>query len=576
VNFKTISNILKRKKFHHLTITSSVLFLLFTAFKTHFGAPEASIYWYVSNLYWTFWPGLVLSILSIIFSIHCERKYLGLVSVLIPVFYLYALPSLVHDMLPVFDIYHVIPQVLSIAETSQWNMQMTPFPGSHIYQAVSVITFDMHIFSYARLFPTILAFSIVIFIYTMARRISKTWAPMAPMTFLALNWYMEYHLARQPFTIMLWTAFWLAFFLYFEKKNYRIGFITCLIFLALIPSHPGMIIITAFNLIGLTFVMFVSIKDKEEYNYISYFLPMLLIFGIIAILLFVSIPTIGEYMNEVYEDFSERLENGTLSLALGGPQATSLQYQFVNNLRMFAGALHSLLGLLGFIALYKYSSKKALLLGAWFFSIYLWFIYSFTQDGHMIERAFLSSIVPASILTTAFLKHFNNNNLKFLKYFHKIHLKRISRIAIILTVASLLILVPITKNSIDAIETPSRSSYTAGTHAQNNFEERVYVTDSHTGLFRYIESTEGDGYSTTYQFRSRGRTPRDQPYGYRIPDTTRTDLSPLIFTDYFNNYIEIRYGNTTYIQDIQLYEENISNDSAKIYHSGGSRIYVDV
>ncbi len=572
MNFKTISNLLERKKFHLLTITASVFFLLLTASRTHLGAPEASIYWYASNLYWAFWPGLLLSILAIILSIHNKRKYLGLASVLVPVFYLYALPSLVHDMLPVFDIYHVIPQVLSIVETGQWNMERLAFPGSHIYQAVSVITFDIHIFSYARLFPTILAFSIVIFIYTMARRISKTWAPIAPMTFLALNWYMEYHLARQPFTIMLWTAFWLAFFLYFEKKDYRIGFFTCLIFMALIPSHPGMIIITAFNLIGLTFVMFVSIKDKEEWNYISYYLPMLLIFGIIAISLFVSIPTIGEYLNEVYEDFSESLKNGTLSLALGGPDTTSLQYQFVNNLRMFAGALHSLLGLLGFIALYKYSSKKALLLGAWFFSIYMWLIYSLTQDGYLIERAFLASVIPASILTTAFLKHFNNKNFKFLKYFDNIHLKRVSKFIMILLIASLLILIPITKNSIDAIETPSRSSYTAGVFIQDNYEGRVYTTDTHRGMFRYIIAV----YDSNISIRARGRTPHDQPYGYRIPDTTRTDLSPLIFTDYFNNYIEIRYGNTTYIQDIKLYEENISNDSAKIYHSGGSRIYVDV
>ena len=575
MNFKTISNLLERKKFHLLTITSSVLFLLFTAFKTHLGAPEASIYWYASNLYWTFWPGLLLSILSIILSIHCERKYLGLISVLIPVFYLYALPSLVHDMLPVFDIYHVIPQVLSIVETSQWNMQMTAFPGSHIYQAVSVITFDMHIFSYARLFPTILAFSIVIFIYTMARRVSKTWAPIAPLVFLALNWYMEYHLARQPFTIMLWTAFWLAFFIFIDKKIYRVGITAALILVAIVPSHPGMIIIVSFNMIALTFVTLLSLRNKDEWNYLKPVIPILIAFGIVAFLFYRSVPPITEYMDSVYEEFWEGLEASGLTISLGGPSATSVQYQFVNDLRMFAGLLHSLLGFLGFIALYKYSSKKALFLGAWFLSIYLWLIYSFTQQGFLIERAFLASVIPASILTTALLKHFNNKNFKFLKYFHNIHLKRISRFAIILVITSLLILVPITKNSIDAIETPSRSSYTAGIYAQNNFEERIYVTDTHTGLFRYIESTGGDDYSTTYQFRSRGRTPRDQPYGYRIPRTD-TPLSPILFTDYFNNYIEIRYGNTTYTQDIQLYEENISNDSAKIYHSGGSRIYVDI
>ncbi|MFW6142336.1 MAG: hypothetical protein ACOC53_07240, partial [Candidatus Saliniplasma sp.] len=220
-------------------------------------------------------------------------------------------------------------------------------------------------------------------------------------------------------------------------------------------------------------------------------------------------------------------------------------------------------------------SKKALLLGAWFFSIYLWLIYPFTHEGVYIERTFLASVIPASILTTAFLKHFTSTNFKFLNYFQNVPLKRISSITIIVLIASFLILIPITKNSIDAIETPSRSSYTAGIHAQNDFEGRVYVTDSHTGLFRYIESTGGDDHSTTYQFRASGRTPHEQPYGYRIPRTD-TSLSPILFTDYFNNYIEIRYGNTTYAQEIQDYEQNISKEQAKIYHSGGSRIYVDI
>ncbi|MFO7990838.1 MAG: hypothetical protein ACQESD_06515 [Thermoplasmatota archaeon] len=562
MNFKTISNLLERKKLNLLTLTSSVFFLLLTAAKTHLGAPEASVYWYASNLYWTFWPGLVLSIASIILSIHNKRKYLGLISVLIPVFYLYTLPSLVHDMLPVFDVYHVIPQVLAIVETGQWNMQMTPFPGSHIYQAVSVITFDIHIMSYARIFPTILAFSIVIFIYTMARRVSKRWAPMAPLVFLALNWYMEYHLARQPFTIMLWTAFWLALFIFIDKKIYRVGLTAALILVALVPSHPGMLIIVSFNILALTVITLVSLKDKVEWNYFKPVIPILIAFTVVAFLFYTSVPPVTEYMDSIYEEFWEGLESGGFEISLGGPSATSFQYGFVNRLRMLTGILHSLLGLLGFIALYKYSSKKALFLGAWFFSIYLWLIYPLTQDGFLIERAFLASIVPASILTVALLKHYRPNNFD---------LRNFVRISVIVTIAALLIAIPITKNSIDAIETPSRPSYTAGRFSQENLEGRVYITDMHQGMFRYIESTN----NSSVRFRTSGRSPYGQPYGYPIPRTDNQGLSPILFTDYFNNYIEIRYGNTTAIQKIQHYENDMSNRSARIYDSGGSRIYVE-
>lgn len=567
MKLKVVRKILERKKFHLLLLVTSVFFLLLTVTKSHLGAPETSVFWYASGLYWTFWPGLILTFLGILLSVKYRRKYLGLVSVIIPVFFLYTLPSLVHDMLPVFDVYHVIPSVLSIVETGTWNMEAITFPGSHIYQATSLMILDLEVMTYARVFPTILALSIVIFIYTIAKNISKKWAPIAPLTFFALYWYMEFHLARQPFSLMLWTAFWVALFLYLDKRTYRLGIITGLILLALVPSHPGMLIIVSFNMLALTLVTLISFRDKTESEYLYPFMPLLLVFGILAALFYAFIPVINEYMNSIFKDFMEAVENGASEISLvGGPTTTSLQYEFVNRLRMFAGGLHSLLGLLGFIAIYKKVPKKALLLGAWFFSIYLWLIYPLTHDGHLMERAFLSSLIPASILTVALLKHTWPNNFE---------LRNFVQISVVVIIAALLLSVPITKNSIDTIETPSRSAYEGGVFAENNFDDRIYVTDTHHGMFRYIESTESDDHSTTWQFRSRSKAAPDQPYGYRIPRTDR-HLSPILFTDYFNNYLEIRYGNTTAVNEIERYETEISQNSARIYDSGGARLYSDL
>jgi len=558
-----MNDLVGRKKFHILILTISVFFLLLAAVYSAPGAPEATVYWYASSLYWTFWPGLLLTFLGILLSITYKRKYLGLISVLVPVFFLYALPSLVHDMLPVFDVYHVIPSVLSIVETGTWNMEAINFPASHIYQAMNVMVLNQEAMSYAKAFPTILAFSMVLFIFAMARRISKRWAPAAPLAFLALNWYMEYHLARQPFGIMIWTAFWLALFLYMDKRNYRIGILAGIILFALVPAHPGMLIIVSFNILALTLVTFISFRDREEWYYFQPFVPILLVFGVAAALFYATIPVIGEYMNSVYEEFMEGVENGALQISLGGPAATSIQYEFVNRLRMLAGALHGLLGLLGFAALYRKVPKRALLLGAWFFSIFLWLVYPLTHDGRLIERALLASIIPASVLAVALLKHCWPDH---------VDLRNLFQISIIVILAAFLITVPITKNSVDAIETPSRSSYRAGIFAENNYDERVHVTDTHHGMFRYIESKGSEDRSTTGQFRSRSKRAADQPYGYRIPRTDR-HLSPILFTDYFNNYIEIRYGNTTAVEEIQAYEADISSSSNRIYHSGGSRMY---
>jgi len=560
-----ISKVVKRKIFHVFLLAVSVFLLMLTAVDTNPGAPEASVFWYASSLQWTFWPGLSSSFLAILLSVTRERKYLGLVSVLLPVFYLYALPSLVHDMLPVFDVYHVIPSVLSIVETGSWNSALIPFPASHIYQASSIMIMDLPAMTYARIFPTILAFTIAIFIFTIAGRISKKWAPIAPLAFLALNWYMEYHLARQPFGVMIWTAFWLTLFIYLEERDHRLGVLSAAVLLALIPAHPGMLIIASFNILSLSLVVMISLRDGEEWSYFRPFVPIVIFFATAAVLFYNYVPAINEYMNTLYEEFRADLDTGAFEISLGGPSRTSFQYGFVNRLRMLSGAVHSLLGLLGFITLYRKASERALLLGAWFFSIFLWLIYPLTHEGLYMERPLLASLIPASVLAVALLKHCWPQNFE---------LRNFIRISVIVILAALLLVVPITKNSVDAIETPSNPAYRAGLHAEQNIDGRIYVTDTHQGMFRYIESGTSEDRTTTYQFRARGKAPPDQPYGYRIPRTDRP-LSPILFTDYFNNYLEIRYDNTTAVREIDQYESRISQDSARVYDSGGARLYLD-
>ncbi len=553
-----IDEILKRRKFHVFILAISVLLFVVTLVKTSPGAPEPSVYWYASSLYWTFWPGLMLSVFGILLSIRDDRKYLSLVSVLIPVLYLYTLPNMVHDMVPVFDVYHVIPNVLSIMETGHWDMSIIPFPGSHIYQASQLLVLNADIMVYARWFPTLLVATIVIFIFTISRRISPKWAPMAPLMFFAFNWYMEYHLARQPFGMMIWSAFWLVMFLYVDTKKYRLGILAALVLFMIVPSHPGMTVIVAFNLIALAFVTLIFFKKKLRWDYLYPALPVCAAFIISFLVFYTYVPGINETIGLRYDKILE----GTLTFSLGGPVTTSYQYAFVNRLRMAAGFLQSLFGLIAFLVFYKYDPKKALLFAAWFFSCYGWFLHTFTHpQGRNIERGFLAAIIPASILTVALLKYYAPKNIE---------LKELVRISTAVILIAFLVLVPITKNSIDAIETPSLPSYAAGRFAQRHFESRVLMTDTHQGMFRYIEAT---GNYSVY-FRASGRYPGDQPYGYPIPRTTNPDLSPILFTDYFNNYISVRYGNTTAVNDIHRYEELRNENSMRIYDSSGSRIYI--
>ncbi|MFO8109731.1 MAG: hypothetical protein R6U17_04295, partial [Thermoplasmata archaeon] len=532
---KNIDKLVGKKKFHVFVLAASLFLFFLTLARTSPGAPEPSVFWYMNSLYWTFWPGLILAFFGIMLSVKGDRRYLALVSVLIPVLYLYTLPNMVHDMVPVFDVYHVIPQVLSIMETGVWDMARIPFPGSHIFQASQLLVLDVDILEYARWFPTLLASTIVLFIYTISKRISMKWAPVAPLMFLSLNWYMEYHLARQPFGMMIWTAFWLAMFLYVDKKDYRLGVLAVLVLFVIVPSHPGMTVIVAMNLIALASVSLISFKKKVRWDYLFPVLPIGLAFVFAFFLFFHYIPGINEMITSRYEG----LLKGIFVFSLGGPETTSSQYAFTNLLRMGAGFFQSLLGLIAFYIFYKYDAKKALLVGAWFFSCYGWFLHTFTHpQGRNIERGFLAAIVPASVLIVALLKYYAPKN---------IDLKELVRVSTVVVLVTFLLMVPLTKNSADTIETPSLSSSAAGRFAQESFDGRVYITDMHQGMFRYIEATG----NYTVQFRASGRSPGDQPYGYPIPRTDNPRLSPILFTDYFNNYISVRYGNNTAVQEIE-------------------------
>ncbi len=544
-----------------MLVFSFFLFFITLSF-TNIGEPRSSVFWYMSELFWTFWIGLVLAVIGILLSIKNRYRIEGIVGIFIPVIYLYTLPNYAHQMVVVFDVYHVIPPALDIIREGSVNMKSIEFPFSHIFFASNMIITDMNGIQYARLFPTILSSLIVLFIFTISRKISKRWAFFSPLVFLSLNWYMEYHLCRQAYGVLIWTAFWVTFYLFIEKKNYRLGLISSLLLISLIPSHPGTLIITSFNIAALTFIVFLSLKDKEEWAFLKYSIPVILVFTISLLLIYRFVPNINQFVTTMYDQI---MAGGFKGFSLGGPTQTSMEYAWVNDLRMAAGAFQSLAGLLGFCVLYRLNSKKALIIGAWFFSCYLWLSYSFTHNGFLIERSFLTALIPASILIPVVIEYFKPDNFEF---------KQLLKTTVVVLVIAFIIFIPITKNSIDSIETPTDQGFKAGRFAQNNFEKRIFTTDTHQGLFRYLESTSN---SSVY-FRARATRNRElyenkMTYGYPIPKTDDTNIPKILFVDYIKNYFKVRYGDEEVVIEINRYEKDVSYASSKVYTSGSARIY---
>ncbi|MFW6041264.1 MAG: hypothetical protein ACOC85_05455, partial [Thermoplasmatota archaeon] len=383
---------------------------------------------------------------------------------------------------------------------------------------------------------------------------------IAPFSFLSLNWFMEYHMARQAYGVMIWLFFFLFLFLFIEYRESILGLCAGLLLFSIILSHPGMIIILAFNLLGLTIITLLFILNKDKRKYLFPTIYFFIIFLAVLTSIYYLLPSVNAYFTELYEHV---IEGGIQGFSFGGPSESSLDYMWTNNLRKVMGIFQSLVGLIGFLYLYHKDTKKALFIGAWFLSCFFWLGYSLTRNGFLIERAFLTAIIPASILISSL----------FIEFYKNIKWRMLIKVSLLILICTFLLLIPISKNSIDAIERPTSQAFQAGRFIQDNRNDRIWITDTHQGMFRYLEATR----ESEVRFRARGGPPQERiegmTFGYRIPATDRTDIPNILFLDYFNNYIQVRYGNETAVKEIKEYEKTVSYNLDKLYDSGGARFY---
>lgn len=559
-----LEGLLKRDKFTWMLFSLSLMLLMVTIILTDPGHPEASSYWYISELHWTFWLGLLLSIFCVLNILYSDsNKLIKTVSIILPVLYVYTLPSVVHDMLPVFDVYHVIPPALSILETGGINLAQTNFPVSHVFYASGISVLNLDGLVYARLVPTLIALVVVLGIYVVARRFDERYAAFAPLIFVSLNWYMEYHMARQGYGVMLWTIFFVFLFLAIYENDVRLGILAGILLIMTIPSHPGIIIIVSFNLIFLAgFKVVDNIKKRDLSQWAIFLYPA--VFFLTLFIAYKFVPEINEFLGGLIEQVQQ---GGFQGFALGGPPSSSKNYLFTNRVRMAMGLFHTLFGFLALVLMYINGKQKTLVMGSWFLGCYLWLAYSFTHNGYLVERSFLTSVIPASIMIPYLL---DRGNLPFKRF----DLDRALGVTTVFIVVFFLLFIPIAKNSVDSIETPSRSAFNAGRFAQNNMEGRVYMTDTHEGMFRYQEATTNS--SVSFRSRRAGAAERYElgmNFGYSVPATSNPSVSPLLFTDYFLNYFTVRYGNETVANEMRSYEERVSRLSSNIYDSGSARVY---
>ncbi len=559
---KNLDELLKNKRFHLFLMVLSLFFFLISFAVTDLGSSEPSAFWYASSLPAIFYLGLILAAGTLLLS-YRHNWPIRISSIILPVLYLYTFPSYAHALPPVYDVYHVIPIPIEILETGYIDLQEYSFPLSHIFWADNIEILNIDGLSYARLFPTIFASAIALSIYTAASNISKKFASIAPLTFLSMYWYMEAHMARQSFTLVIWALFLLTLLLFLDKKNIQLGSLTILAALSVIISHPGQTIFLFFNLVSLSAISILFIKNKEVWDHLKPVHVITAAAGVFFLYIYHNIEDVQDFFQGLYENIGER---GFEGMDLGYRGESSESYDFANNIRALKMVSQSLIAFGATLTAFVKRDRKSITAGVIFLSCYLWLIYPLTHHGRYLERTFMAALIPASILFTYLLTQ--------LDQIDNVNLRTISRYSIIIFILALLVTVPVTKNSIDSFETPSEEGLHSGRFLQQNYNETVYVTDTHEGLFRYLEATTEEEHPIRFRSISGGAVEpvNGVKTGYNTPRTTRMRSNQL-FLDYYKNYFSVRFGNETIVEEINEYEERYSTQQAAIYDSGGARFY---
>ncbi|MFW5898569.1 MAG: hypothetical protein ACOCT7_01795 [Candidatus Saliniplasma sp.] len=557
-----VKDITKRKNLILFLLSTSLFLLILTFVQFNLGSPEPSAFWYLSTLPLTFWVGLIISIITLLLS-YRHHYAIKILAIVLPALYLYTIPAYAHDLPPVYDVYHVIPIPLHILEVGNFTLQEYNFPLSHIFWANNLEILNVKPLQYARLFPTIFATSITLLLYSATSKITKRYASVAPIAFLSMYWYMEAHMARQSFTLILWTLFIITLLIFFDSKTKRFAGITLLLALSILITHPGQTIFLFFNLISLSVISILFIKNKEVWDYLKPVHIVTAIIGLTFLYIYHNIEEVQELFQDIYDRVKER---GIGAMDLGYRIKNSESYALANSIRAVKMISQSLLGLSAVTLAVVNNCKRSLTAGIIFLSCYLWLIYPLSNHGRYLERTFMAAVIPASIIIAYLFTQLNTIDNKTLK--------TVSKTSLLIFLIALLLTVPLTKNSIDSFETPSNEALQAGRFLQAHHEGRVDVTDTHEGLFRYLESTNSS--ETSFRSISGGSVlpTNGIKTGYQRPQTDR-DRPNHLFVDYFKNYFIVRFGNETIAEEIDEYEVRYQNDQAKVYDSGGARFYTE-
>lgn len=546
----------RRNMFLFVTLMVSFAFWIVSIIQIPLFDYSPDPYWYVRNLPIYYWIGLTLLVIVVFWYLSTNRTNnvkIDLPVVLLFVLYLFGTIDFVTVNPYFMDIYARISEINVVSQlgtiTTPVAMTHADTPGSIIFFAILKLVVGNDLFeAFVKFYDIFILTILSVFVYIIARRlpISRK-ALMAPIAFLSLAVFMEFHIDRQSFALALFSVLLFSTFCLLKSSRIQWSVMFTVAFTTLAFSHPGTPLIF---LGGLVFAILVTNLPWFRSQMATHRKNLMyLIFAGLAIYLTWSI-----YFSAAYPWFvaNTLFIWSSLTHLLGGrinlsPETIQSPSQLMGSVLILREMQYVLLVSVGlFSTIYLFSKKswnKTLLLAGLIGFDLLLEVLLFAGHAN-VERGFLHMLFPVSILCAL---AFETSTKK-----RSILLGLLSAILILS-----MILLPITSYGGNLpIETPSSSEVSAANFASQYLPNGTYLTGFyHGGLFSeriFLGSLRVEAWS--------GQSISQLPAN-----------CSLLITNEDYNYYSLRFGST---KDYVHLEDEALTSFDRVCDSGLARIYI--
>jgi hypothetical protein len=555
-----------------------------------FTIPEitADSFYYITHLPFTYWWGFgattALFFLSRQRLTGRPRTAMELSSLLLFALYTLGLPSFVYPTPRILDSYQHIGNSLGLISNSGWLTSpiwyASQFPGSFTFFAQLILVPGIDAFTLMKYYVVVESSVMVLFVYTITRSFSPTYAAPSTGAFLGALWF-QLHLSPQALELVLYLGLILVLVKMIEapQKSKRWTFIALITAPVFIVSHPETVILVIPGIV--LFLVFLFLRSRSMVRELLPNVGMSLL--ALAAMFTIWWSTFASQARNLIESVAKGAITSLSSIAVHSartaiPSAPSYSYRVtIDSELLISGAIWLLGVTLILVSKLRLLRREALLGGLFTVAVLTVPITVFVRTD-MLARSYLFSLIPEVILFAWLLER------REVFHFRTISLQPYFKGVLLIGMIALLVIIPLTRNGNDPEELIPQSSLFASNVAGGLQHNSVLLVNFGEYGYWYYSTLQGSPASpkdeqTNMSALSGGFIEANSILTKYDLNFTRADASSnyILISNYYENLYILRYGPNApyYLNERARFENATSMNFNLVFSTGSDRIYAN-